>query len=144
MTAKRLKGNVILEVIGSDADTPQRFLSELHDLIDELWRQGAPRKDLEDSSVRLDADSGLTDRSCYAEKLQDPDLNPRRVEFVPCEAMPRRTGMGVVVIVPTFTEGEERDPPIVTRIIVGREPAHAPHVSGRIYQPRRMETENNA
>lgn len=48
--------------------------------------------------------------------------------------MPRRTGMGVVVIMPAFTEGEECDPPVVTRIIVGREPAHAPHVSGRIYQ----------
>jgi hypothetical protein len=58
--------------------------------------------------------------------LRIPDLNPRRVEFIPREAMPSRTGMCVVVIVPTFTKGEERDPPVVTRIIVGREPTHAP------------------
>jgi hypothetical protein len=82
-------------------------------------------------------DSGLTDRSCDAKELQNPDLNPRQVEFVPCKTVPRRTRM-CVVVVPTFTEGEKRDPPVVARIILGREPADALHVSGRIYQPRCM------
>jgi len=95
------------------------------------------------SSARLNGDSGLADGFCYPEELQNPNLNPRWIKFIPREAMPRRTGMCVVIIVPTFTKREGRDPPVITRIVVSREPALAPHVSGRVHQPGGMQTEND-
>src|ERR1035441_6053143 len=48
-----------------------------------------------------------------AQELQDPDLDPGWIEFVPCQAVTRRRGMRAMVIVPAFAERNKRHPPVV-------------------------------
>jgi len=50
-----------------------------------------------------------------AEQAQGGDAVPVGVELVPGQAVARGLGMGVVVVVPAFAEGEQRDPEAVAR-----------------------------
>ncbi len=47
--------------------------------------------------------------------------------------------VGVVIVVPAFAKGQERDPPVVGGIIGGRKAATAPGVGGRVDQPGAMQ-----
>ena len=58
--------------------------------------------------------------------LQELQRDPGDVELVPGQAVTGRDGMRVVIVVPAFAEGEQRDPPAVARIIARREPARCP------------------
>jgi hypothetical protein len=62
------------------------------------------------------------------EELQDFDWNPGQIELIPDQPMPRRCGMGVMIVVPPLAGGDEGDPPVVPGIIMGSESAAAPHV----------------
>src|SRR5437868_4485080 len=56
------------------------------------------------------------------QKLHDANSPPVEIDFVPGKAMPCRAWVSVVVIVPALTEGQQRHPPVVSRIIASREP----------------------
>ena len=84
------------------------------------------------------------DRLRDTEELQDLDLNPRRIELVPCQTVPRRSRMRVMVIVPAFAERNQRYPPVVARIVVGGKPPRAPHVRRRVDQPGGVQPEHDA
>ncbi len=57
---------------------------------------------------------GDPDRPRDAEKFQNLQRDPGRIEFVPCQAMPRRGRMRVMVVVPSFAEGDQRHPPVIS------------------------------
>jgi hypothetical protein len=53
------------------------------------------------------------------------------------------TWMGMVIVVPTFAVGQQSDPPIIAAVIACFIVAIAPHVTGRVDQPGRMQDENH-
>src|SRR5688500_6748210 len=59
---------------------------------------------------------------------EQPQGEPGDVQFPPGEAVARRDGMRVVIVVPAFAEGQQRHPPAVPRIIARLETPAAPHV----------------
>jgi hypothetical protein len=69
------------------------------------------------------AKSDKRDRSGDAQGLKNADLNPGWIELVPCQSMPRRSRVRVMIIVPTFSERDEGNPPVVTGIVPCQEPA---------------------
>src|SRR5579864_7378504 len=77
-----------------------------------------------------------------AEELQHLDGHPGNIEFVPSQPVPRRRGMGVMVVVPAFAERQQSDPPKVPGIVTGLEPAAAPHVGGGVHCPGGMQAES--
>ena len=52
--------------------------------------------------------------------------------------------MGVVVVVPAFAAGEQRDPPAVAGVVAGFKAAAAPHVGGGVDQPGGVQAERDA
>src|SRR4029077_4849782 len=58
--------------------------------------------------------------------------------------MAGRLRLGVVIVVPAFAEGEDRDPEAVGGVIMSKKALRAPHVRGRVYKPGGMETVNGA
>ena len=84
------------------------------------------------------------DRSGDAQGLKNADLNPGWIELVPCQSMPLRSRVRVMIIVPTFSERDEGNPPVVTGIVPCQETARAPHVSHRVHHPRAMQTDHHA
>jgi len=64
-------------------------------------------------------------RSGDAQGLKNADLNPAWIELVPCQSMPSRSRVRVMIIVPTFSERDEGNPPVVTGIVPCQEPARA-------------------
>jgi hypothetical protein len=94
-----------------------------------------------DESSPGTADKAKSDkryRSGDAQGLKNADLNPGWIELVPCQSMPRRSRVRVMIIVPTFSERDEVNPPVVTGIVPCQETARAPHVSHRVHHPRAM------
>ena len=61
-----------------------------------------------------------------AADLERADANPVEIELVPRETVTRARRMGVMVVVPAFAEGQERNPPVVGRIVARRKPARRP------------------
>jgi len=55
-----------------------------------------------------------------------------------------RRGMRVVVVVPAFAEGEQRDDDVVAGIVAGGEAAGAPQVGYRVYRPGGVQAEGEA
>ena len=49
----------------------------------------------------------------------------------------------MMVVMPSFTEREQRYPPTVARVFARVETLSSPHVRGRIHQPGRMEAQSN-
>src|SRR5579883_717616 len=43
-----------------------------------------------------------------SQPAQNRDLDPGKIELVPRQAMPRRRGVSVMVVVPPFAEGKDR------------------------------------
>lgn len=58
--------------------------------------------------------------------------------------MSRRSRMRVMVVVPSFAEGQERHPVTVARVLARRESLFAPEVRRRIDQPSRMQSDSDA
>ena len=52
--------------------------------------------------------------------------------------------MSVMVVVPSFTERQQRYPPAIARVITGFESRFSPQVCSRIDEPRRMQAQRNA
>ena len=84
------------------------------------------------------------DRLSQPQKFHYANAPPVEVNLVPRKSMPRRGWVSMVIIVPPFAKGQQRDPPIIPRIIVGNEAARAPHVCSRVNQPCRMQVESDA
>src|SRR5437660_1132234 len=70
-----------------------------------------------------------------AELLERPDAIPIQINFIPCDAMPGRNRMRMMIIVPAFAKGEDRDPPVVGGEIVGDKAARAPSVGDGVHHP---------
>ena len=58
--------------------------------------------------------------------------------------MARRGRVRVVIVVPAFAEGHQRDPPVVARIVAGGKAARSPHVGGGVDQPSGMQADDDA
>ena len=69
---------------------------------------------------------------------------PGDVELVPGQAVARRRRVRVVVVVPALAERQQRHPPGVARVVLGREAAAAPHVRRRVHQPGRVQADDDA
>jgi len=89
------------------------------------------------SSVGLDHARGfgvlgieLRDLDFFSEAdfAKNPDAVVVDVELIPGEAVTSADRVGVVVVVPAFAAGEQSDPPVVARVILGLETALAPQV----------------
>src|SRR3569833_583061 len=52
--------------------------------------------------------------------------------------------MGVVIIVPALTAGEQRNPPAAARVVAGFKAAAAPEVSGGAYQPGGVQAQGHS
>src|SRR6266576_63837 len=78
------------------------------------------------------------------QKLHRANAPPVEVDFVPGKSMPRGSWVCMMVVVPSFTKGQERYPPVVGRIIARSKPAPAPHVRRRVNQPGRVKVEGDA
>jgi len=76
-----------------------------------------------------------------ADLLEKPDAVVVDVELVPGEAMARRDGVGVVIVVPAFTAGEKGDPPVIAGVVFGFKAPVAPEVGGGVDKPGGMEAE---
>jgi hypothetical protein len=75
---------------------------------------------------------------------QNPDSIPVEVDFVPRQAMPRRSRVGMVVVVPDLAKRQQRHPPTISRQIPRRKAARTPNMRGRIDQPGRMKSHNDS
>ena len=87
---------------------------------------------------------GGADMAGEAEFSEEPDGVVVGVEFVPGEAVAGGGGIGVVVVVPAFSAGEQGDPPEVARVVAGGEAARSPHVGGGVDQPNGVQAEGDA
>src|SRR5207244_8179783 len=74
-----------------------------------------------------------------SQQLQHADAPPVEVNFVPLESVTRRCRVRMMIVVPTLAKGEQGYPPTVARIFTGVEALPAPHMSGRVHQPGRVE-----
>ena len=63
------------------------------------------------------ADGGGANGFGDAQELQQLELDPGQVELIPRQTVARRGGVGMVIVVPAFAEGDQRDPPVVARIV---------------------------
>jgi hypothetical protein len=79
-----------------------------------------------------------------AEEAEDGDAVPVGIELIPGEAVTGGLGVGVVVVVPAFAEGEEGDPEAVAGGVGGVEATRAPHVGGGVDEPGGVEAEDGA
>ena len=50
---------------------------------------------------------------------QQPDDLPCEIEFPPLVTVPRRGGVGMVIVVPSFAAGEKADEQVVAAAIAG-------------------------
>jgi len=81
---------------------------------------------------------------CEAELFEQPDAVVVDVELVPHEAVASAHWMGVVVVVPAFAAGEDRDPPVIAGVVFGLEAALTPEVGSRIDEPGGVEADGDA
>src|ERR1043165_6430237 len=52
--------------------------------------------------------------------------------------------MSVMIVMPTFTECQQRYPPAIARVVTGFESRFPPQMCSRIDEPRRMQTQRKA
>src|SRR5271156_2487477 len=64
--------------------------------------------------------------------LQQPNSVVVHVEFPPRQSVPYRDWMRMVIVVPSFATGQQRNPPVITGLIAGRKAPRSPHVGGRV------------
>src|SRR5215469_2883594 len=84
------------------------------------------------------------DASGEPEHAKQSDAEIVHVDLIPGHAVARRDRVGVVVVVPAFTAGEQSDPPVVAGVVAGVEAAGAPHVGGRIDEPGYVQAKGDA
>src|SRR5277367_338262 len=78
-------------------------------------------------------------------KLREhPYAIPVEVNLVPLQTVAGRDGMGMMVIVPTFAESEQRHPPAIGRSIPGLKAARAPKMRRGVDQPGGVESHHGA
>ena len=70
-----------------------------------------------------------------AELFERPNAVPVQVDLIPPESMPGRSRVSVVVVVPALSECEQRDPPIVRRMITRGKWTGTPQVRRGIDEP---------
>src|ERR1700757_518582 len=79
-----------------------------------------------------------------AKRLQRLNPIPIQIHFVPRQPMPCRGRMRMVIVVPSFTEGEYRHQEVVRGEIASRKPPRSPHVRNRIHRPGRVQPDHGA
>ena len=79
-----------------------------------------------------------------ADLREQPDAVVVGVELVPGEAVTGADGMGMVVVVPAFTAGEEGDPPVVAGVIFGLEATLAPEMRCGVNEPGGVQADGDA
>src|SRR5260370_36326871 len=90
--------------------------------------------------VYLGYANGLRD----TQELQDLNVDPGYVEFIPGQSVARRGWMRVVIVMPAFAEGDEGDPPTIARVVACVEAALAPHMRDGVDQPGSVQSEGHA
>ena len=75
-----------------------------------------------------------------SEGLQRANAQPVRIELVPCEAVAGTRRVRVMIVVPAFTERQQRHPPVVGGVIPRLGTAANPTCGSLIYQPGRVKT----
>ena len=79
---------------------------------------------------------GTFDLPDEPEPAHQPDHEPADVELPGLQAVERRGGEGVVVVVPGLAERDPREPPDVARLVLDAEAARADEVADRVDRPR--------
>ena len=67
-----------------------------------------------------------------------------RVDLIPSQAVTGHLRKGVMIVVPAFAKGQDRDPETVRGIVAGHKALRSPHVRGGIYEPGGVESEHGA
>src|SRR5687768_16017088 len=67
-------------------------------------------------------DARLLEVPREAKCLKCPDPDPVEIDLVPREAVSRAGGMRVMIVVPALSERQQRDPPVVRRIVMRLKP----------------------
>ena len=75
---------------------------------------------------------------------EQPNSPIVRIDLVPSKAVAGGDGVGVVVVVPAFAAGEQRNPPIVARVVASIKAAAAPKMGGGVDQPGGVQAERDA
>src|SRR6185295_14926828 len=140
----------IPDCLGSDPDVARYCLPS--SLIEPVIANHLPRRSPNDRSasvklrrswtrgcarVELSREVGRRERDVCrkAEPHEKTNSLPCEVEFPPMVTMSRRLGIGVVVVVPPFTGGDEADERVVAAIVRCRVIAIAPNMGHRIDGP---------
>src|SRR5919204_293333 len=91
---------------------------------------------MEDREDR-ERESRETDETGYERAVEEEREERERVEIElpPSEAVPRGGGKGVVVVVPRFAPGRERQPPDVARLVLCLESPASEEVAHRVDRP---------
>src|SRR5689334_8599010 len=84
------------------------------------------------------------DSARQSQQLKYANAPPVEINFVPAQAMLSRSRMSMVIVVPPFTKSQQGDPPTVPRVVVSLEALRAPHMRGRVDEPRRMQRQCHA
>src|SRR5271155_3938550 len=62
-----------------------------------------------------------------AQRAQNANAVPVHVDLIPGDSVARRLRNGVMIVVPSFAEGEQGNPKTIFRCIVRDEPTRTPH-----------------
>src|SRR5580704_4043744 len=79
-----------------------------------------------------------------SELLEHPNSVKVEVELVPLQPVSSRNRVGVMVVMPTISETDQRDPPIVGRRITSLKASRTPDMRGRVHDPRRMKSQDGS
>src|SRR5271155_4522603 len=79
-----------------------------------------------------------------ADRTQSADAIPVQIEFIPNNPVARRLRNSVMIVVPSFAEGQQCDPKTVFRSVVSKESPRTPHVCRGVYQPGGMQPEHSS
>ena len=73
------------------------------------------------------------DLPCQPQLLKHPDTVPVQVDLIPFQTVSRRGWMRMMVIVPAFSECQQRNPPTISREVTRGKAAGTPAVSRRVH-----------
>ena len=130
-------------VFFSNIDSPRRA-SGAYRLNAPLARRG------ETVQLLLNRSSGhrpfgrLTQIPDDAEPAQELQRRVADVDLIPAKTLTSCGRIMMMVVVPTFAEGQQCDQPVITAIIIGGKVAFAEQVTDRIHHERHMIDQNRA